>query len=73
MKTTLSILLISTSVLFGCSDGTSKTSEILAIQNDINAYCENLIHGREVVIAASNLTVRIGKLPTAQQRRDSYA
>ena len=60
-------------MLSGCSDGTSKTSEILAIQNDINAYCENLIHGREVVIAASNLTVRIGKLPTEQQRRDSYA
>ena len=73
MKTTLSILVSCASVLSGCSDGTSKTSEILAIQNDINAYCENLIHGREVVIAASNLTVRIGKLPTEQQRRDSYA
>ena len=57
----------------GCSDGTSKTSEILAVQNDINAYCENLIRGGEVVIAASNLTVRIEKLPTEQQRRESYA
>ena len=73
MKRTLSILAIYASVLSGCGDGMSKTSEILAIQNDINAYCENLIHGREVVVAASNLTVRIGKLPTEQQRRDCYA
>ena len=73
MKTTLSISLLCIALLAGCGSGTSQTSEILAIRNDINAYRENLIHGREVVIAASNLTVRIGKLPTGQQRRDSYA
>ena len=45
-----------------------------AIQNDINDYCENLVQWKGGFIAAtSNLTVRIEKLPTEQQRRESYA